>query len=255
MGSWLTFDVGSDKAAITARGRVLAAFFAAGGTLVDSSPMYGSSQETIGTALARLRPPRLFAADKVWTRGAEEGRAQIAQSARRWRRRSFDLLQIHNLVDWRTQMKTLRAMKEAGAVRYIGVTSYDGIAYDEVVAVMQAEPVDFVQVSYSIADRRAEARVLPLAAERGIAVIANRPFQEGRLINAALRRPLPAIAGDAGAQNWPEFLLKFIVSHPAITATIPATRRVEHMRQNMGALRGAMPGAATRARMSAAFDG
>ena len=254
MGSWLTFDVGSDRTAIAQRGRVLATFFAAGGTLVDSSPMYGSSQATIGAALQALKPSRLFAADKVWIRGAAEGRAQIAESARRWRR-SFDLLQIHNLVDWRTQMATLRAMKEAGQVRYIGVTSYDGIAYDEVASIMRAEPIDFVQVSYNIADRSAERRVLPLAAERGIAVIANRPFQEGRLIDAALRRPLPAIAVEAGARNWPEYLLKFIVSHPAVTAAIPATRRVDHMRENMAALRGTMPTAATRARMAAAFDG
>lgn len=255
MGSWLTFDIGSDAAALAGRTEVLRAFFAAGGRLVDSSPMYGSSQAAIGAALGRLRrPAALFAADKVWTRGQREGRAQIARSRERWGVERFDLLQIHNLVDWQTQLGTLMEMKADGRVRYVGITSYDGIAYDDVETIMRRHPIDFVQISYNLADRRAEARLLPLAADRGIGVIVNRPFQEGRLIEVTRRRPLPAVARDAGAANWAQYLLKFIISHPAVTATIPATRQVAHMRQNMGVLVGPVPDAATRRAMATAFD-
>ncbi len=255
MGSWLTFDVGSDAAALAARTEVLGAFFAAGGRAVDCSPMYGSSQVTIGAALARLRRPTgLFAADKVWTRGRGEGEAQIARSRTRWGIERFDLLQVHNLVDWPTQLGTLLAMRDDGKVRYVGVTSYDGLAYDEVEAIMRHRPIDFIQVSYNLADRRAERRLLPLAADRGIGVIVNRPFQEGRLIRAVERRRLPAVARDAGAANWAQYLLKFIIAHPAVTVAIPATRRVDHMRQNMGALTGPMPDAALHRSMAAAYD-
>lgn len=255
MGSWLTFDVGSDAAALAARSEVLGAFFAAGGRVVDSSPMYGSSQATIGAALARLRrPASLFAADKVWTRGRGEGLAQIARSQERWGVERFDLLQVHNLVDWPTQLGTLLAMKADGRVRYVGVTSYDGLAYDEVEAIMRRRPIDFIQISYNLADRRAEARLLPLAADRGVAVVVNRPFQEGRLIQAVERRRLPAMARNIGAANWAQYLLKFIIAHPAVTAAIPATRRVDHMRQNMGALTGPMPDAALCRSMAAAYD-
>ena len=255
MGSWLTFDIGTEATALSARTEVLRAFFAAGGRLVDSSPMYGSSQGAIGAVLGRLRRPAgLFAADKVWTRGQREGRAQIARSRERWGIERFDLLQVHNLVDWQTQLDTLMAMKADGRVRYVGITSYDGIAYDDVEAIMRRHPIDFVQISYNLADRRAETRLLPLAADRGIGVIVNRPFQEGRLIEMTRRRPLPALARDAGTANWAQYLLKFIVSHPAVTAAIPATRQVAHMRQNMAALVGPVPGAATRRAMAAAFD-
>jgi diketogulonate reductase-like aldo/keto reductase len=255
MGSWLTFDVGSDSAALAARTEVLSAFFAAGGRLIDSSPMYGSSQAVIGAALDRLRrPAALFAADKVWTRGEGEGRAQIKRSRERWRVERFDLLQVHNLLDWRTQLETLFAMKADGRLRYVGITSYDGIAYDEVEAIMRRRPIDFVQISYNLADRRAEARLLPLAADRGIGVVVNRPFQEGRLMEATRRRPLPALAREVHAANWAQYLLKFIVAHPAVTVAIPATRQVAHMRENMGALAGPMPDTTQRRAMAVAYD-
>lgn len=250
MGSWLTFDVGSDASARAARAKVLETFFEMGGALVDSSPMYGTSQAVIGDALTRLgRPRALFAADKVWINGGENGPGQIAESQRRWGVPAFDLLQVHNLVSWRAHLETLFAMKADGLLNYVGVTSYSGLRYDEIEAIMRAHPLDFIQVTYNLADREAEARLLPLARENGIAVIANRPFREGALINAMMRKPLPGFAAEIGAQNWAQFLLKFIISHSAITAAIPATRRVDHMRENMGALTGPLPDEAFRRRM------
>lgn len=255
MGSWLTFDVGADAAARRIRTDVLRAFFDAGGRLIDSSPMYGSSQAVIGAALKTLgRTDDCFAADKVWTPGGENGAAQIEETRRRWGVGRFDLLAVHNLVDWRSHLETLGRMKADGALRYIGVTTYGGLRHDDIEAIMRAEPIDFVQLTYNIADREAEARLLPLAGERGIAVIANRPFREGALIDFVARKPLPALAADVGAAGWAEFLLKFAISHPAITCAIPATRRVDHMRENMRALTGGAPDAAMRDRMAAAFD-
>ncbi|MEZ5892013.1 MAG: aldo/keto reductase [Parvularculaceae bacterium] len=255
MGSWLTFDVGANEDLRAARTDVLKTFFDLGGALVDSSPMYGTSQSVIGDALSRLnRPDALFAADKVWINARSAGPAQIEESRRHWGVEQFDLLQVHNLVSWRAHLDTLFAMKADGRLRYVGITSYDGIAYDEVERVMRDHPVDFVQVSYNLGDRRAEQRLLPAAQDKGVAVIANRPFQEGSLIDAAMRHKLPAMGAEIGAESWAQFLLKFIVSHPAVTAAIPATRRADHMRENMGALLGPQPDAAFRAKMKQAFD-
>lgn len=256
MGSWLTFDVGADKALRAQRTEVLRTFFAMGGAVIDSSPMYGSSQSVIGDALTRLgRPDALFAADKVWVSGGENGPAQIAQTTSRWGVDRFDLLQVHNLVSWRAHLETLFEMKKQGRLRYVGVTSYSGLRYGEIERIMRDHPLDFIQVTYNLADREAEARLLPLAQEKGIAVIANRPFREGALIDAVMRRPLPDMTAEIGADNWAQFLLKFIISHPALTAAIPATRRVDHMTENMGALRGPMPDAAFRRRMVGVLEG
>lgn len=247
MGSWLTFDVAGDEAAIAQRTEVLRTFFELGGRIIDSSPMYGTSQQVIGEGLARLgRPSQVFAADKVWTPGGENGAAQIAQSRRHWGVAKFDLLEVHNLVDWHRHLAMLFEMKSAGALSYVGVTTYAGLRHDEVEAIVKAEPLDFVQLTYNVLDREAETRLLPLAAEKGVAVIANRPFREGALFEIFRGRKLPAVAAEAGAANWAQFFLKFIISHPAITAAIPATRRVDHMRENMGALAGAVPDAALR---------
>jgi diketogulonate reductase-like aldo/keto reductase len=255
MGSWLTFDVGDDSAARRARADVLAAFFEAGGRLVDSSPMYGSSQSVIGDALRTIgRGDGVFAADKVWTPGGENGPAQIDRSRARWGVERFDLLQVHNLVDWRAHLQTLFAMKAEGRLRYVGVTSYAGLRYAEVEAIMRSEPIDFVQITYNIADREAEERLLPLAEERGVAVIANRPFREGALFRHVGRAPLPFFAPEIGATTWSQIMLKFVVSHPAVTCAIPATRRVDHMRENMAALIGVVPDAELRRRMAAAFE-
>lgn len=261
MGTWRTFNVGENETARAQRTHVLARFFEMGGRLIDSSPMYGSSQSVVGDALARLgRTGDVFAADKVWVSGGDNrpgkdnGPGQIAQTQERWGVDGFDLLQVHNLVSWRAHLETLFAMKADGRLRHVGVTSYSGLRYDDIAQIMTSHPIDFIQITYNIADREAERRLLPLAAERNIAVIANRPFREGALIGRVNRLPLPAMAAEIGAENWAQFLLKFIISHRAITAAIPATRRVDHMTENMGALRGPMPDAAQRRAMAAAFE-
>lgn len=252
MGTWRTFNVGSDPKLREQRTSVLEAFFANGGQIVDSSPMYGSSQEVVGYALNQLNhPDQLFSADKVWTSDGDDTREQIKESASDWNIQSFDLMQIHNLVSWQAHMETLTAMKEAGQIRYIGITTSHGRRHSEVERIMREYDLDFVQLTYNLIDREAEDRLLPLAQEKGIAVIANRPFRGGSLVDRVQRKdsPLPPWAGDIKVNNWPQFLLKFIVSHPAITCTIPATTQVEHMRENMGAAVGDLPDAALRKTM------
>lgn len=255
MGTWRTFDVGASEQARAQRAEVLRAFFDMGGRLIDSSPMYGSSQAVVGDGLARIgRADDVFSADKVWIRGGANGPAQISESARRWRIGKFNLLQVHNLVSWRAHLETLNAMKAEGRLGAVGITSYSGLRYRDMAQIMETEALDFIQLTYNIVDREAEKRLLPMAKERGVRVIANRPFREGALIDAAKRRPLPGLAAELGADNWAQFLLKFIISHSAVTAAIPATRRVDHMRENMGALNGPLPDAALRREMIAAFE-
>ena len=250
IGSWITFNVGDDPLLRTECRAVMAAFFEAGGGIVDSSPMYGSSQEVIGDTLAKLdRPPGLFSADKVWTRAATAP-AQIAETTQRWGVGRFDLLQVHNLIDWERNLDILAAMKEAGRLRYTGITTSHGRRHEELEEIMRRRPPDFVQLTYNIVDREAERRLLPLALERGIAVICNRPFQRGRLPDRLAGRPMPGWAHEIGVSTWPQFLLKFILSHPAVTAAIPATRRADHLRENKSAAFGPMPDAATRRRMA-----
>ena len=251
LGSWITFNVGGDPLLRAECRAVMAAFFEAGGGMIDSSPMYGSSQAVIGDAFAKLgRPAGLFSADKVWTRAAN-GPAQIAETARRWGLGRFDLLQVHNLVDWEANLDTLEAMKEAGRLRYTGVTTSHGRRHGELEEIMRRRPPDFVQLTYNIVDREAERRLLPLARERGIAVICNRPFRRGRLPDRLAGRQLPGWARGIEVSTWPQFLLKFILSHPAVTTAIPATRRVDHLVENKSAAFGPMPDAAMRRRMAA----
>lgn len=255
MGSWLTFDVGADIEARSVRVEVLRAFFEAGGRLVDSSPMYGSSQDVIGASLAALhRRQDVFSADKVWTPGGENGPAQIARSRSNWGVDRFDLLQVHNLVDWNRHLATLQQMKAEGRVRYIGVTTYAGLRHDDLERIMSSQPIDFVQLTYNVADRAAETRLLPLAQDRGIAVIANRPFREGALFERINGQPPPSFAREIGAKTWAQFMLKFVISHPALTCAIPATRRVDHMLENMGALTGPLPDESMRRKMADAFS-
>ena len=250
IGSWITFNVGDDPLLRAECRAVMAAFFEDGGGIVDSSPMYGSSHAVIGDALATLgHPAGLFSADKVWT-DASDGPAQIAETTRRWGVQKFDLLQVHNLIDWEANLDTLDAMKAAGRLRYTGVTTSHGRRHEELEEVMRRRPPDFVQLTYNIVDREVERRLLPLALERGIAVICNRPFQRGRLPDRLAGHPLPQWASEIGASNWPQFLLKFIISHPAVTAAIPATRQVDHVRENKSAAVGPMPDAAMRRRMA-----
>jgi diketogulonate reductase-like aldo/keto reductase len=251
LGSWITFNVGDDSVARDDCAAVMRAFFAAGGRLIDSSPMYGSSQPVIGYGLKKLgEPASLFSADKVWTSGSD-GPTQIEQSRRYWGIPRFDLLQVHNLLDWEAHLPMLHAMKAAGQLRYVGITTSEGRRHGEFEQVMRAQPLDFIQVTYNILDREAEERILPLAAERGMAVLINRPFRRGALTRALEDYPLPGWAAEIGCVNWAQALLKFIVSHPAVTCAIPATSRVDHVQENMAAASGPLPDAALRARMIA----
>ena len=248
LGSWITFNVGNDPVARSRCTEVMRHFFDQGGRIIDSSPMYGSSQPVIGEGIARLKPgARLFSADKVWT--SSDGARQIAQSLRLWGVPRFDLLQVHNLLAWQQQLPLLFEMKRAGQLRYVGITTSEGRRHAEIEQIMKAQPLDFVQVSYNILDREVEQRILPLARERGIAVIANRPFREGALIRAVQRHPLPPWAAEIACANWAQLLLKFIVSHPVITCASPATGNVRHVQENTGAARGRQPDAQMRRRM------
>jgi len=250
MGTWISFNVGNDTQARNARTEVLRAFFELGGGMVDSSPMYGSAEEVMGYALAKLKQPAgLFSATKVWTGSKSNGKAQIADSHRLWGIERFDLWQIHNLLSWQAHLETLLAMKAAGQLRYIGITTSHGRRHRDLADIMASQPIDFVQLTYNLVDREVEQRLLPLAQEKGIAVIANRPFQGGALIDRVQRHPLPAWAADIDCANWAQFLLKFIISHPALTCAIPATSQVEHMYENMGAMQGRLPDTKMRQRM------
>lgn len=254
LGSWITFNVGDDRAKRAQRREVLQAFFEQGGRLIDSSPMYGSAQEVIGALLPQVRGREaLFAATKVWIVGQEVGVRQMQESAGLWGVDRFDLMQIHNLLDWETHVETLKAWRAEGRVRYIGITTSHGRRHEEMERAMQREPFDFVQFTYNIVDREAEQRLLPLARERGMAVIVNRPFRRGALFDRVRGRPLPPWAAGLGCRNWAQFFLKFIVSHPAVTCAIPATSRVDHLLENMGAIRGHLPEEADRRRMSEWF--
>ena len=256
MGSSVTFNVGDDASARAQRAELLRAFFRLGGGMLDSSPMYGSSEAVIGDGLSRLgRPPGLFAATKVWTSSGEDGPAEIEVSRGLWGVERFDLIQVHNLLAWEAHLETLFEMKRQGAVRYVGITTSHGRRHADLETIMRAWPIDFVQATYNIRDREVEQRILPLAAERGIAFIANRPFQRGGLIDAAKRHPLPAWAQDIDCADWAAFLLKFIVSHPAVTCAIPATTRIDHLTENMAAMHGRLPDPQTRQRMIDYVDG
>ncbi len=252
LGSWITFNVGDDPVARDDRTEVMRAFFEAGGRLIDSSPMYGSAQPVIGYGLEKLGHPKpLFSADKVWTSAGDEGPEQIEASRNLWGIDRFDLVQVHNLLAWEAHLDTLFAMKEAGKLRYVGITTSHGRRHEEFEKIMTAHDLDFVQLTYNMADRDAEDRLLPLAREKGIAVIANRPFRQKELVYRFDGEPLPDFASEIGAKSWAQFLLKFVVSHPAITCAIPATTRVDHVRENMGVASAPLPDAALRRRMVA----
>lgn len=251
LGSWITFNVGEDTATRDARTKIVRAFFADGGRLIDSSPMYGSAQPVIGYALDKVgHPKQLFSADKVWTSDGEGGPAQIEDSRAHWGVDRFDLLQVHNLVSWEEHLETLFAMKAAGTLRYVGITTSHGRRHDDFERIMRDHDLDFAQVTYNMADRAAEDRILPLAREKGIAVIANRPFRRKELIYRFEGKDLPPWADEIGAESWAQFLLKFVVSHPAVTCAIPATTRVDHVRENLATASEPLPDAKTRSRMA-----
>ncbi len=256
LGTWITFNVGEDVELRDECAAVMRAFFREGGRVIDSSPMYGSSQAVIGYGLAKLgRPISVFSADKVWISSGPQGPEQIDESRAQWGVGRFDLLQVHNLLAWEEHLPTLLAMKAEGRVRYVGITTSEGRRHGELEKIMAGRPIDFVQVTYNALDREVEDRILPLARDRGIAVLVNRPFREGALIREVERHPLPPWASEAGAATWAQFLLKFIVSHPAVTCAIPATSRVDHVIENLGAATGSLPDAAMRRRMAAHVAG
>jgi len=246
------FDVGASRAERDPLGEVLKRFVALGGRVIDSSPMYGAAESVAGDLAADLAiNDTLFVATKVWTSGREAGIAQMEHSLARLRRRRLDLMQIHNLLDWRTHLPTLRDWKQAGRIRYLGVTHYTASAYDELERVLRGEPLDFVQVNYSLGEREAERRILPLARDRGVAVLVNRPFSEGGLFQRIRGQALPPWAAAIGCESWAQFFLKWILAHPAVTCVIPATSRPEHLVDNMKAGAGPLPDGATRERMGA----
>lgn len=252
LGTWITFNVGDDPVLRAECTEVMAAFFASGGQMIDSSPMYGSAQAVVGDGLRRLgRPEALFSADKVWISDGSAGPAQIEQSRELWGVPTFDLVQVHNLLAWQAHLATLGEMKAEGRLRTLGITTSEGRRHDLFEEIMRRERLDFVQLSYNIVDREAEERLLPLAMDRGIAVIVNRPFRQGALTRRLEGEPLPGWAAEIGATTWAQAILKFILSHPAVTTVIPATTRVDHVRENLAASTGPLPDAALRARMAA----
>ncbi len=254
MGTSRTFDAGADAATVARLTEVMELFFAGGGTVIDSSPMYGEAESRVGDVLRGMSPrPPVFAATKVWTEGRERGIAQMRESARRMDVERFDLIAVHNLTDWKTQLATLKDWKAQGKVRYIGITTSHGRDHAELLRIMRKEPLDFVQFSYNIEDRDAEKALLPTAAERGIATMINRPFQRGSLFKRSSGKPLPEVARDLGCDSWGQFYLKFILAHPAVSNIIPATSKPHHMLDNMGANRGPVPDTAQRQEMLRAF--
>lgn len=251
LGTWQTFDVGGDPAARTPLAEVLRVFAAAGGSVIDSSPMYGASESVAGELIAGqgLRD-KLFVATKVWTTGREAGIRQMETSFQRLRVRTLDLMQIHNLVDVATHTKTLLDWKQKGRIRYAGITHYSASAHGEVERWMKALDYDFLQINYSLAEPQAEERLLPLAQERKVAVLANRPFAEGSLFRKVRGKPLPPWAEELGIASWAQYFLKWIVSHPAVTCAIPATANPKHARDNVAAGDAPLPDAAARRRMA-----
>ena len=256
LGTWQTFDVGLNQPAREPLKAVLREFARAGGRVIDSSPMYGNSETVAGDLAAELGVHKqLFLATKVWTSGREAGVRQMEESFRRLRAQRMDLMQVHNLVDYRTHLATLRRWKAEGKVRYIGVTHYTASAYNELARVIASEELDFVQLNYSLVEREAEKRLLPFAAEKQLAVLVNRPFAEGRLFNRARGKSLPAWATDIGCASWAQFFLKFIISHPAVTCAIPATSKADHLADNMRAGLEPIPDAKDRERIARYYAG
>jgi aryl-alcohol dehydrogenase-like predicted oxidoreductase len=255
LGTWQVFDAGNDTAARAPLKDVLKLFFAGGGRLLDSSPMYGSSESVVGDLCAELNVcAPLFIATKVWTSGRDEGIRQMETSFRRLRVKTMDLMQVHNLLDVTTHTKTLLDWKAKGRVRYIGITHYTSSAYAEVEKTLKAAPYDFLQINYSLGERESEKHLLPLARERNVAVIANRPFAEGAMFRKVRGKPLPEWAKEIGVQSWAQYFLKWILGNPAVTCVIPGTGKAEHMADNLAAGRGALPDAAQRRRMLEHFD-
>ena len=250
VGSWITFDVAANPADEAPLIPVLQTFFDRGGAMIDSSPMYGNSEAVIGGLLKNTaKRDRLFAATKIWALTKATGRWQLEQSQHLWGVPKFDLVHIHNMLQWETHLETLKELKAVGKLRYIGITTSHGRRHDELERALLKERFDFVQFTYNFGDRSAEQRLLPLATECNIAVVINRPFDGGGLFSVVQGKPLPTWTREFDCENWAQFFLKFVVSHPAVACAIPATSKTTHMVENMGALYGRLPDAAMRKRM------
>ncbi|MCK9381582.1 MAG: aldo/keto reductase [Sulfuritalea sp.] len=243
LGTWQTFDVGTNAAARDNLGKLLSRFVELGGEVIDSSPMYGSSESVVGDLVSeRKLRERLFFATKVWTSGKAAGIAQMEESLRRLKSPRIELMQIHNLQDWKLHLPVLREWKAAERIRYLGITHYSRGAYAEIEDILRTEPLDFLQINYSLAEQESARRLLPLAAEHGVAVIANQPFAAGALFSRVKDRTLPAAAADHGCRSWAQLFLRWILAHSAVTCAIPASNRIEHLEDNMAAGMGALPG-------------
>ena len=255
LGTYQAFDVGGDAAVREQLKQVLRELVAKGGSVIDSSPMYGRAESFVGDLTAELNlRSSLFLATKVWTSGKEAGIRQMEESFRLLRTQTMDLMQIHNLVDWRTHTATLKDWKQKGRVRYMGITHYHSGAYDELERLIKTRDYDFVQLNYSIAERDAESSILPLAQQMGVAVIANRPFAQSSLFSRVRGKTVPAWAAEFDCTTWAQFFLKYIVSHPALTCAIPATNKPQHLLDNMGAGYGRLPDQQTRQKMASLVD-
>ena len=256
LGTWRAFDVGTDEATRRPLREVLRLLLDAGGRIIDSSPMYGRAEAVTGDLLTELAArPRAFLATKVWTTGRERGMEQVRHSAQLLRAEVIDLMQIHNLVDWRTHLATLRRMKEEGRVRYIGITHYTTGALPELARILASEPgIDFVQLGYSLATQAPEREVLPTAAARGVAVIANQPLERGELFRRVRGRPLPNWAREFDCASWAQLFLKYLLGEPAVTCVIPATGNPDHMKDNLAAGFGSLPGARQREQIRELWD-
>ncbi len=251
MGTWITFNVGKNQSARDERVRILDAFFKYGGAMIDSSPMYGSAEEVVGYCLGKLDyKAQLFSATKVWTPLSFYGKSQINSAHKLWGVEKFDLLQIHNLLSWESHLETLLQMKSEKKLRYVGITTSHGLRHGEMEKIMKTQPIDFIQLTYNVLDREPENRLLPLASEKKIAVIANRPYQRGDLFSQFSTKPLPNWATDIKCKSWAQFFLKFVISHPDVTCAIPATSQLAHMQENMDAGLGEMPDADIRRKMT-----
>ena len=250
VGTYETFDVGKSAAERAELKEVLRMLVEQGASVVDSSPMYGRAEGVVGDLAAELGlHASLFIATKVWTRGETAGIAQMEDSARLLRAQKIDLMQVHNLVDWKTHLKTLKSWKAQGRLRHIGITHYHSGAFDDLMSVLRTREFDFVQFNYSMAEHEADQRLLPLCAELGVAVLVNRPFSQGDLFPRVKGKPLPQWAAEFDCASWAQFFLKWILGHPAVTCAIPGTRRVAHLNDNLGAARGRLPDQAMRRKM------
>ncbi len=255
LGTYQSFDVGRGAPERDPLREVLRLFVERGGKLIDSSPMYGSSESVLGDLAAELGlAERLFMATKVWTSGRDAGIAQMQESLRRMKVKRMDLMQIHNLLDWKTHSSTLKQWREAGLIRYSGVTHYHSGSYDELERAIRTKDFQFVQFNYSIVEREAEQRLLPLARELGVAVIVNRPFAQASLFTRVRGTEVPEWAAEFDCRSWAQFFLKYILAHTAVTCVIPATSKPKHLLDNMMAGAGKLPDEATRRKMAAFMD-